>query len=181
MSSTRKAGRGGLAALSALPLQVAYASSARFARVVRRLCSQRAFNVVHVEHLRGIASMGPLFETQPLVWDAVDCISLLCKHSMSAGPGPAVRSVARFEASVLEVLPHVVVASERDRQAMIDLRRLHGADPASSDEDLGADLDYFRPLRQERRLLDVVFSGNMSYHANVAAALHLGRHIMPLI
>lgn len=191
--------RTGLAALSALPLQVAYARSARFARVVQQLCSQRAFDVVHVEHLRGIASMGPLFETQPLVWDAVDCISLLSKHTMTAGPSASVRAVARFEhkrtrryeASMLEVLSHVVVTSERDRQAMIDLRRLHGSvDLTSSDEELGAgirvlpngvDLDYFRPLQQERQPLNLVFSGKMSYHANIATALYLHQQIMPLI
>lgn len=198
-SKRQAAIRSGLAALSALPLQVAYARSARFARVVQQLCAHRAFDVVHVEHLRGIASMGPLFETQPLVWDAVDCISLLSKHTMSAGPGVSVRAVARFEhkrtrryeASMLEVLSHVIVTSERDRQAMIDLRRLHGSvDLTSSDEELGAsirvlpngvDLDYFRPLAQERQPLNLVFSGKMSYHANIATALYLHQQIMPLI
>lgn len=198
-SKRQAAIRTGLAALSALPLQVAYARSARFARVVQQLCTQRTFDVVHVEHLRGIASMGPLFETQPLVWDAVDCISLLSKHTMTAGPSASVRAVARFEhkrtrryeASMLEVLSHVVVTSERDRQAMIDLRRLHGSvDLTSSDEELGAgirvlpngvDLDYFRPLQQERQPLNLVFSGKMSYHANIATALYLHQQIMPLI
>ncbi len=198
-SKRQAAIRSGLAALSALPLQVAYARSARFARVVQQLCAHRAFDVVHVEHLRGIASMGPLFETQPLVWDAVDCISLLSKHTMTSGPSVSVRAVARFEhkrtrryeASMLEVLSHVIVTSERDRQAMIDLRRLHGsADLTSSDEELGAgirvlpngvDLDYFRPLAQERQPLNLVFSGKMSYHANIATALYLHQQIMPLI
>lgn len=198
-SKRQAAMRSGLAALSALPLQVAYARSARFTRAVQQLCAQQAFDVVHVEHLRGIASMGPLFETQPLVWDAVDCISLLSKHTMSAGPSASVRAVARFEhkrtaryeASMLEVLSHVVVTSERDRQAMIDLRRLHGrADLTSSDEELGAgirvlpngvDLDYFRPLTQDRQPGNLVFSGKMSYHANIATALYLREQIMPLI
>lgn len=116
--------------------------------------------------------MGPLFETQPLVWDAVDCISLLFKHTMTAGPSAAVRAVARFEhkrtqryeASMLEVLMHIVVTSERDRQAMIALRRLHGADLTSRDEASGAgirvlpngvDLRYFQPLPQERQLCPI--------------------------
>src|SRR5690348_4088069 len=41
-SKRRAAIRSGLAALSALPLQVAYARSARFVRVVRELCARRA-------------------------------------------------------------------------------------------------------------------------------------------
>lgn len=197
-SKKQAALRSGLAALSALPLQVAYARSARFTAAVQRLCSQHTFDVVHVEHLRGIASMEPLFKTQPLVWDAVDCISLLSKHTMTAGPAASVRAVARFEhkrtrryeARMLEALPHVVVTSERDRQAMIDLRRQHGADPASSDEALGAgiqvlpngvDLRHFHVMSEERQPLNLVFSGKMSYHANVATALYLRQQIMPLI
>src|SRR5205807_7031677 len=45
----------------------------------------------------------------------------------------------------------------------------------------GVDLDYFQPLQQERRRYNLVFSGKMSYHANVATALYLRQHIMPLI
>ncbi|HEY6286907.1 MAG TPA: glycosyltransferase, partial [Ktedonobacteraceae bacterium] len=45
----------------------------------------------------------------------------------------------------------------------------------------GVDLDYFHPIPQDRRRFNIVFSGKMSYHANVAAALNLYQKIMPLI
>jgi polysaccharide biosynthesis protein PslH len=190
--------RSGLALLSSTPIQVAYARSARFSEAVEQLCSQRSFDVVHVEHLRGIASMERLAEKQPLVWDAVDCISLLSKHTMAAGPSRAVRIVARlehkrtrrYEAKLLRKLHHVVVTSERDKQALIELYRTELKDLVSSDVSLGAgitvlpngvDLQYFRPLEQQRRHLNVVFSGKMSYHANFATALYLHQQIMPLI
>src|SRR2546421_381173 len=89
--------RSGRAFFSHIPLQVAYARSALFAQAIHDLSTQQAFDVIHVEHLRGIASMQHLVHTQPLVWDAVDCISLLCKHTMVAGPGLKVRMVARLE------------------------------------------------------------------------------------
>jgi len=82
------------------------------------------------------------------------------------------------------------VTSERDRQAMIELRRMWEHDLASSDEVLGAgisvlpngvDLQYFSPMQVTRRPQNVVFSGKMSYHANVATALYLHQQIMPLI
>lgn len=190
--------RSGLALLSTTPIQVAYARSTRFSEAVEQLCRQRSFDVVHVEHLRGIASMEHLTETQPLVWDAVDCISLLSKHTMAAGPSLAVRAVARlehkrtrrYEAKLLRKLHHVIVTSERDRRAMIELYRTESNDLLSSDAVLGAsitvlpngvDLQYFRPLEQQRRHLNVVFSGKMSYHANFATALYLHQQIMPLI
>ncbi len=43
----------------------------------------------------------------------------------------------------------------------------------------GVDLDYFSPSDAARESATIVFSGKMSYHANVAAALHLVHDIMP--
>jgi glycosyltransferase involved in cell wall biosynthesis len=190
--------RSGRALLSNIPLQVAYARSALFAQAIQDVSAQHTFDVVHVEHLRGIASMEQLLHMQPVVWDAVDCISLLCKHTMVAGPSLKVRMVARlehertqrYEARLLSKLRHVVVTSERDRQAMISLYRKHTGELSSSDDALdldvsvlpnGVDLDYFHPMAQDRRRFNIVFSGKMSYHANVATALYLCQQIMPLI
>ncbi|GAC1385472.1 MAG: glycosyltransferase [Ktedonobacteraceae bacterium] len=190
--------RSGLALPGLSPLQVAYARSARFTLAVQELCQQRAFDVVHVEHMRGIASLESMARVCPLVWDAVDCISLLCKHTIVAGPNMTVRGVAllehkrtqRYEARMMRQLRHIVVTSERDRQAMIALHRTFMGDLTTSDEALGAgicvlpngvDLAYFSPLQEERRPLNIVFSGKMSYHANVATAIYLHKQIMPLI
>ena len=114
------------------------------------------------------------------------------------GPSLKVRMVARlelertqrYEARLLSQLRHVVVTSERDRQAMIDLHRKHTGNLHSSDDALdlkvsvlpnGVDLDYFHPMPADRRRFNIVFSGKMSYHANVAAVLYLYQQIMPLI
>ena len=190
--------RSGLALCSPLPLQVAYARSASFTQTVQRLCLERTYDVIHVEHLRGMASMEALARTHPLVWDAVDCISLLSKLAMKAGPSFSVRTVARleykrtqrYEARMLDQLPHVIVTSQNDRDAMIALRRIFLHDIASSDDELGSgirvisngvDLEYFQPTQQVRRRFNLVFSGKMSYHANVATALYLHQQVMPLI
>ncbi len=188
--------RSGMALLSSYPLQVAYARSQRFTQAVRDLCGSRSFDVVHVEHLRGMASMEPLAQFQPLVWDAVDCISLLFKQAMLGGPNFSVRAVARlehkrtrlYEAALLGKLRRVVVTSERDRAAMIELRRTQ--DLTSGDDELGTsiavlpngvDLQYFCPVNRQQRRYNLVFSGKMSYHANVATAIYLYQQIMPLI
>src|SRR5437667_1452622 len=148
--------------------------------------------------MRGIASMEQIAHLRPLVWDAVDCISLLCKHAIAARPRLSVRAVAllehkrtqRYEAKMVRTLQHIVVTSERDRQAMIGLHRMQIGNLLSSDEELGSgisvlpngvDLEYFHPLQEERRRYNLVFSGKMSYHANVATALYLYNQIMPLI
>jgi len=195
-SKMRSASQSAMALFNSLPLQVAYARSARFTQALQQLCAQRPFDVVHVEHLRGIASMQQIACTHPLVWDAVDCISLLCKHTIVAGPSRAVRMVAllehqrtrRYEAKTLGQLQHTVVTSEHDRQAMIELLRTDTRDFTSEEPGAGisvipngVDLEYFRPLQLERQRFNLVFSGKMSYHANVATALYLYHQIMPLI
>jgi glycosyltransferase involved in cell wall biosynthesis len=45
----------------------------------------------------------------------------------------------------------------------------------------GVDLNYFQPLDVPRDSATIVLTGKMSYHANVAAALYLGREIMPRV
>jgi glycosyltransferase involved in cell wall biosynthesis len=45
----------------------------------------------------------------------------------------------------------------------------------------GVDLEYFRPLDRPPDPNTIVFSGKMSYHANVTAALYFVQHIFPLI
>jgi glycosyltransferase involved in cell wall biosynthesis len=198
-SQKRSALRSALSLPGTLPLQVAYARSARFAEAVQDHFEKRGYDVLHVEHLRGMASLASLAGTYPLVWDAVDCISLLCKHTLASGPSLSVRAVAlieqkrtqRFEGDLLKRLQHVVVTSERDRQAMIELCRIRSHDLTSTDEAPGAsirvlpngvDMRYFCPSPQQKpRRFNVVFSGKMSYHANIAAALYLRQQIMPLI
>lgn len=188
--------RTGRALLGTSPLQVAYACSPQFGYQVQQLLTQRVFDVVHVEHLRGIASMMSLIGRYPLVWDAVDCISLLSEHTKRSGPDAKVRAVAtlelkrtrRYEAQLLQKLHTVTVTSEHDRQAMLALLRssMNAEDAKEAGTTIavlpnGVDLDYFRPAQQERRRYNLVFSGKMSYHANVATALYLYQQVMPLI
>ena len=186
--------RSGLAFFSSLPLQVAYARSWRFKQTVQQLYSEGAFDVMHVEHMRGIASLEGMISAYPLVWDAVDCISLLCEQTKKAGANMPVRSVAfiehqrtrRYEARLLRQLRHVIVTSERDRQVMLDILRDVTGDDGEQKVRIGVlpngvDLEYFRFWQHERQPYNIVFLGKMSYHANVATALYLGRKIMPLI
>lgn len=193
--------RCGLALFSSTPLQLAYARSARVAQVVQDLCTYQHFDVVHVEHMRGLASLTKMARpSPPLVWDSVDCISLLWEHAMTAGASRRVRAIAvvehkrtqRFEARMQDQIQHILITSERDRQAMMDLYHQHAAQSGNRDAEPvtgsnisvipnGVDLEYFHPLQQERRRFNLVFLGRMSYHANIATALYLYHQVMPLI
>jgi glycosyltransferase involved in cell wall biosynthesis len=178
--------RTALALPGSQPLQVACARSKRLLAEALRLCEQQHFDVVHVEHLRGIASVAELANSQPLVWDAVDCISSLYAQAAVAGPNLFTRLLCmleygrtrRYEASIQRRPLHIVTISEAERQA---LQHLSGHDTPIDIVPSGVDLDYFQPTGQKRRRYNIVFAGKMSYHANVAAGLYLHRAIMPLI
>src|SRR5262249_2123310 len=148
---------------------------------------------VHVEHLRGMASMEALATECSIVWDAVDCISRLWEKVRNANVDLKTSMLASleqqrtrlYEKRLLEKVSHVLAISEGDRQALTILSGQYTSDVrASACIDVvpnGVDLDYFTPTQEVYKPYSLVFSGKMSYHANIAAAQHLYQDIMPLI
>ncbi len=170
------------------PFQAAYGTSPQLNARIRQIISEQSFDVAHVEHLRA-AEAGRSIKTVPVVFDAVDAISLLFSRLRKSGPTLKSRLMAwldlartrRYEARFLEFFARVVVTSPHDRDALAAL-----SPPSAHTEQLsvvanGVDLDYFLPMDIPRDPATVVFSGKMSYHANIAAGLDLATKIMPLV
>jgi polysaccharide biosynthesis protein PslH len=182
------------------PLQAVYSWQPRLARQAAKLAANghnaSEYDVIHVEHLRGSRYGLQFLENGhvhrlPVVWDSVDCISHLFRQAAVQSSSRARRwltgleaeRTAAYEASLLHRFDHVLVTSPVDRDALLSLPPLGGGPPAPiSVVRNGVDLDYFRPapdtVREEATL---VFSGKMSYHANVRMVLHLVNEIMPLV
>jgi glycosyltransferase involved in cell wall biosynthesis len=168
------------------PLQLAYAHLPAAERHVARLAASRSFDVVHVEHLRGVALASRLRDL-PLVWDAVDSITALFDETRRLAPGRGQRSLARldlartrrFEAQAPFRFDRTVVTSPADADAFV---RLAGPDAGSRIAVVpnGVDTAYFRPATTAGRE-GVIFTGKLSYHANAAAVLRLVRDIMPRV
>jgi glycosyltransferase involved in cell wall biosynthesis len=151
-------------------------------------------DVIHVEHLRGVKYALHLKRwlqrrgrAIPIVWDSVDCISLLFRlaagHSRSLFGRWMTRfelpRTERYEGRLLWQLDEVLVTSPIDRQALLDMAG-HGAkDARVTVLPNGVDVEYFAPNGSPREPATVVFSGKMSYHANITMALHLAHTIMP--
>lgn len=182
-----------------LPLQSEYAWSPQFARELSALVKTGGaaglFDVIHVEHLRG-AKYGLYLKTElgaacpPVIWDSVDCISLLFRQASIGSRSLPKRLISRIElprteaheGRLAEQFDHVVVTSSTDKKALAALMT-PGA-PISSITVLpnGVDLDYFCPDEKvEREPGTLVISGKMSYHANISMALHLTQNIMPIV
>jgi polysaccharide biosynthesis protein PslH len=185
-----------LAVPSSKPLQAVYS---RQPELVRRLDDifgrdgHSGYEVVHVEHLRG-SEYGRILKSHfpdlPVVWDSVDCISHLFRQAAGQSTSLFGKMVSRFElgrtekteASLLEIFDHVLVTSGIDRTALLDTVR-DGITPAPvSVLSNGVDQDYFRPNPEVQKEPEtLVFSGKMSYHANVSMVKYLVNAIMPLI
>lgn len=123
----------------------------------------------------------------PIVFDAVDSITLLFEQARQSGPTWRSRLLAgldlartrHYEGHLLERYERVLVTSPQDREFLFGLSA--GQDP---DDRLvvlpkGLDLDYSQPMDVARDPASLVFTGKMSYHANLAAALDLANQVMP--
>lgn len=170
------------------PFQAAYSRSPQMADLIRQTQATQTFDVVHVEHLRGAELAGAVQRT-PIVFDSVDSITLLFERVLQSGPTWSSRLMARldlertrrYEGRFLERFQRVLVTSPKDRDTLAKL-----SSASTQGERLivlpnGVDLNYFQPLSLPRDPATLVFTGKMSYHANVAAGLDLATQVMPLV
>jgi glycosyltransferase involved in cell wall biosynthesis len=135
----------------------------------------------------------------PILWDSVDCISNLFEQAARNSRSEFGRLVTRFElprtkkyeAWLVAQFDRVLVTSSVDAAALESLCNDFPNGPHPSSLHLhpseitvlpnGVDLDNFVPGNVRREPETIIFTGKMSYHANVTAALRLVNDIMPLV
>jgi glycosyltransferase involved in cell wall biosynthesis len=154
-----------------------------------------AFDVVHVEHLRG-ARFGLALKARlsqlPVVWDSVDSISHLFRQAMANSKRISDRLVTgfelgrteRYEGWLVGQFDRTLVTSLADKTALENLRAhvIPHKPSAISVVQNGVDLEFFKPDPDVRRApATLVLTGKMSYHANIAMALYLLQEIMPKV
>lgn len=180
----------GLSALPGrTPLQAAYSRSPAMADLIRQTQADTTFDVVHIEHLRGAEFSRAVGHGLPVVFDSVDSITLLFEWVLRSGPHWRSRLLARldlartrhYESHLLERYLRVLITSPGDKKFLAQLSNLSNAEDRLVVLPNGVDLDYFAPLDRSREAATLVFTGKMSYHANVAAALDLAKEIMPRV
>jgi glycosyltransferase involved in cell wall biosynthesis len=169
------------------PLQAAYSRHAGAEALIARLVSSERFDVQHVEHLRAVL-LAPGATGAPRIWDAVDSIAALADQAASLAPSVGARMVARLELArtrelerrMLHAFDRTVVTTAVDAEAfgVLDQRAARERIDVIPN---GVALDYFLPCPERADPATVLFTGKLSYHANVAAALRLATRIMPLV
>jgi glycosyltransferase involved in cell wall biosynthesis len=169
-----------------LPIQAEYSRSAAFAQAAEQLLARQDFDIAHVEHLRGVV-LAEVLSDLPVVFDSVDSIALLFEKVLKDAPNLKSRLMAmfdlartrQFEGGLTQRFAEVALTSAADQHALIEM----GCDPDHvTVVPNGVDLDYFQPQSAEQRDANtLVFTGKMSYHANIAAVQDLVNEIMPLV
>ena len=187
------------------PLQATYCWQPNLKSQISNLKSQ--FDVAHVEHLRG-AQYAPHLESQfsaqpasarnlksqiPVVWDSVDCITYLFEQAARQSQSLSSKLITRlelgrtrrYEGWLVGQFDKVLVTSETDKAVLGQLSNSMSKTPKLQSEIAvlpnGVDLEYFTPNPKACQPDTLVFSGKMSYHANIAAALYLVSEVMPLV
>jgi sugar transferase (PEP-CTERM/EpsH1 system associated) len=175
------------------PLQSMYSWQPALARQIVQRASRNEFDIIHVEHLRG--SRFGLFlksrlPTLPVVWDSVDCISHLFQQAAKQSRSFYGKFMTRLELSRTRRaegdlacrFEHVLVTASADRNALLGLVPLGKSPSEISVLPNGVDLEYFHPSAEfQREPETIIFSGKMSYHANISMAKYLVEEIMPRI
>jgi polysaccharide biosynthesis protein PslH len=175
------------------PLQSVYSWQPVMARQIALRASRNEFDIVHIEHLRG-SRFGLFLKSKlpnmPVVWDSVDCISHLFQQAAKQSRSFFGKFMTRFELSRTRRaegdlacrFDHMLVTAPSDRNALLGL-----VPPGKSPSDIsvlpnGVDLEYFHPSAEFQRDPEtIIFSGKMSYHANISMAKYLVEEIMPRI
>ena len=188
------------ALLSSDPLQAHYSWNPRLADRLSRLAGDTPFDVIHVEHLRGVRyglaladePARPGVRRPPIVWDSVDCISSLFRRAARESQARRVRMAARlelrrterFEGRVAPRFDRVLVTSDVDRAELLDLAAVAHRDRLAGRLAVvpnGVDLDYFSPSDRPRDPATLVITGKMSYHANATAVVRFVDAVMPAV
>ena len=126
----------------------------------------------------------------PVVWDSVDCISNLFQQASSQSQGFFGKIITRLElprtrfaeGNLVCDFDHVLVTSSVDKRKLLELVPKNRSSAPISVLSNGVDFEYFHPEPDIQHEPDtLVFSGKMSYHANIKMVQYFVAEILPRI
>jgi polysaccharide biosynthesis protein PslH len=173
------------------PLQLNYCWHPGLAADVQRALIEQRYDAVHVEHLRGARYALAAKRRAPglrVIWDSVDSITYLFEQAARRSQSLPKKLITRldlgrtrrFERWMPAQVDHTLVTSSIDADALRKLAPA-GAAPHISVVQNGVDLAHFAPGDATRQPASLVFSGKMSYHANITAVRHFAAEILPRV
>jgi glycosyltransferase involved in cell wall biosynthesis len=178
---------------SKIPLQSVFSWNPHLQADLTHWQRHKGYDLVHVEHLRGSKYgriVKSMFPELPVVWDSVDCISHLFEQTSAQSRSPVGKLIStldlkrtqRAEGELTCLFDHVLITSQADKEALLRLAPSRRDVSPVSVLPNGVDLEYFqRNTDQPRDTETILFSGKMSYHANISMVDYLVAEIMPRV
>ena len=175
-----------LALFSGTSLRCAYFYSPRLRDRIKALVKAGEVDLLHAEHVKSIPMLEPVMGKVPVVFDAVDCLSMLESRRRAVTKNPLLKvfswieskKFVRAELTAAHHFNRLVISSEVDRQAYPipdGLREKIHVVPNRIDLERFA----FRQFEAQSNL--VVFCAKLDYFPNQDAALYLARRIWPRV
>ena len=176
-------------AMGRWPLPVVNYLSREMSETIGRLSRGGRFDLIHLEsiHMAGYTPvLASAFPRVPVVYDWHNIESeLMSRYGAGAGSLPkrlyaemTARRMGRLERSILHTAFGHILCSERDRDQLLRVAPHARMAVVPNGVDPGA-FDATARSTAERR--KIVFTGLMSYHANIESAVWFSRQIWPEI
>lgn len=175
-----------LAVFSSTSLRCAYFYSPRLRSRVRAMVASKEVDLVHAEHLKSLSMVEPALGKVPVLFDAVDCLSMLESRRRQVTKNPFVKVFAGIEAKKLAcaeakasvLFDRITISSPIDRDAYpVPAELRHKIDVIPN----GVDLQHFRFRQFEPQKNLLVFCAKLDYFPNEDAALFFSRWVWPLL
>jgi glycosyltransferase involved in cell wall biosynthesis len=169
---------------TSLPLQAAVLWSQTLMKQIEKSIQTAPPDIIHVEHLR-MARYGLRFvQGWPVIWDAVDYLSVLYEQAAITSSSRIQRWISRFEAPRLRryerwltgQFPFTIVISKKDCE-------LFQKDNPYADRVQTAltGVPIELSMQRERSANTLIITGTLNYHPNVTSVLYFARDIFPLV
>jgi glycosyltransferase involved in cell wall biosynthesis len=182
-------------------MQAFYCYSPAIIHAAKKILIEGEFQIIHIEHFRAAYFGQELqFAGVPIVYDAVDSISLLVERTMRHGPLKQrlvsrleLEATRRYEATLIsgDYFEQVCATSREDAAALEKLAvvkpyaRFGGRADGTKIKIIPNGVNIFEftppPPGAAREPATVIFTGKMSYHSNAAAARYLVKEIWPRV
>jgi glycosyltransferase involved in cell wall biosynthesis len=185
--------RGLRAGLGRRSMQAHYCYSPALVKTARYLLEAGHYDLIHIEHFRA-AYLGRelAFSGVPIVYDAVDSISLLVERTLRHGPLKQrlvswleLAPTRRYEGELISegYFEQVCATSREDAAALEKLAGLKSGGEQVKIIPNGVNTAEFAPPLPgtRREPATAIFTGKMSYHSNAAAARYLVKEIWPRV
>jgi sugar transferase (PEP-CTERM/EpsH1 system associated) len=167
-------------------LRCAYFYSRSLRDQVKARVDSKEVDLVHAEHLKSVAMVEDVIGKIPMVFDAVDCVSMFEARRRRVIRNPFLKlfswmewkRMASWEAKASQLFNRVVISSSVDKECY--------PAPAGLQERLdvvpnGVDLDHFRFQQFEPQENLIVFCAKLDYFPNQDAALYFSQMVWPLL